>query len=93
MRPSIYLGGKESIKFGLDEAHSHKSNKNFNRQIPQGPGSLEFTLSLGTNGPDIKESNFVFYKKWRMGVGTSVEQNNVTQLSSVSEHTSAGGRL
>lgn len=61
MRPSIYLGGKQRIKCGLDEAHSYKCS-NFNRQIRQGPGSLKFTLSLGTNGPDIKESNLVLYK-------------------------------
>lgn len=82
MRPSIYLGGKERIKCGLDEAHSHKCN-NFSRQIRQGPGSLKSTLSLGTNGPDVKESNLVLYKNGRAGGGTSVEQNNVTQLNSV----------
>lgn len=32
----------------------------------KGPGSLKFTLPLGTNKPSTKESNLVLYKSGRM---------------------------
>lgn len=82
MKPSIYLGGKERIKCGLDEAHSHKCN-NFSRQIPKALAVSNSPCPLAQMDQTSRSQILFYIKMEGAGGGTSVEQNNVTQLNSV----------
>lgn len=83
MRPSIYLGGKERIKFGLHTNGIKTSTDRFAKALAVSNSPCPLAQMDQTS-----RSQILFYIKmeaggWGGGVGTSVEQNNVTQLNSV----------